>query len=293
MSKLLRVTGPVDIGLSHDWPMWVELFGEHEKLYKERPHFLQSAMTGRLGSMPAKLVLDGLRPRYWLSGHMHCRFEAAVQHKEGQTIDETIRQLLVSEDITKLPIFKVKESLSGTGGSDKPATTTEFLGLSKPGNTIHNYMSLLELDLPDQKEELYLSEKKGDKFALCYDEEWLAIIRAYNDRLRVADPQTLVVPPVSKGHGKDVSAKVLANHRNWVKENISEKGLLRIPEDFERHAPVHNGQDEQSRTYDQPDEYPNSQTVQLAELLQMENRLKYKTEEEDDTTGDFAHISFG
>lgn len=294
VEKLLRVTGSVDIALSHDWPMWVELFGDHERLYKENPHFLQSAIDSRLGSVPSKTLLNHLRPRYWLSGHMHSHFRTTVQHADQQHIDDTIRELAVSDAIrSQLPIFKKPSKPRKTGSGIPAPTTTEFLGLSKPSDTIFNYLALLELGFPsDRREEQYLAQRSHEngKFLLCYDEEWLAILRAYNDRLLVPHPQTLVTPPARDM--SEVSSTVIADQIKWVKDNISKKGLLRIPENFQRHAPVHGGEEEQLLQDQPPPEYPNIQTEQLASLLQMTNRLAHDVEEPaEDEDSDFISFS--
>ena len=106
--KLLAVSGGVDLCLSHDWPAWVEVFGDCDGLYAEKPQFYESAKRDGLGNKPAMLILDHLRPGYWLAGHMHVRFEAAVQHAEA-TIDETIRKLDVVEALrAELPGLRQK-----------------------------------------------------------------------------------------------------------------------------------------------------------------------------------------
>jgi lariat debranching enzyme len=279
VEKLLQVTGQVDVCLSHDWPMWVELFGDYTALYKTRPHFLDSAKAASLGSLPALQVLGRLRPRYWFSGHMHVRFGATVEHKD-QPIEDTIRELPISEPIrSKLPIFQRQAS---SRGGDAVIGETEFLGLSKPGSDTSSYIELMELHLPAHgDEEQYLGRSTGGKFSLHYDEEWLAITRAFNRSLRIPDPETLVVPP--ERHKKKVSSASIGRHREWVRENVTKKDLLKIPENFERHALVHDPALDGAG--DQPPEYPNSQTARLAELLQMTNRLAMVKDESQESTG--------
>ena len=277
LRKLLSVSDDVDVCLSHDWPAWVELFGDSKDLYASKPPFYESAKKDGLGGKPATQLLNHLRPAYWFSGHMHVRFEATVQHAEA-TIDETVRKLDVSEALrSELPVFDkgYKAALtSATSGVEKSKNaTTKFLALSKVGQDTEEYLNLLELDLPERSEDpQYLEKKAGGKCQLCYDEEWLAITRAYNDSLLLADPETLVVPPSSRQNTPRITAETIAGHRTWVRENITTKGLLRIPENFVAHAPCYAA--EMEGTEEQPLEYPNAQTTAFAELLQMENKFE-------------------
>ncbi|UNI19630.1 lariat debranching enzyme [Purpureocillium takamizusanense] len=275
VEKLLRLESGVDIAMSHDWPSWVELFGDYKSLFASHPHFLESASKDGLGSFPATELLNHLRPAHWFSAHMHHRFTATIQHT-AERIEDTVRALPVMASTRgKLPVFKShrKYFVSGT----KPAgarQTTKFLALDKfkEGRPTTNFLNVLEIDVPLRAEDGPYSVKQAgsDKFQLCYDEEWLAITRAYNDALRVQDTETLVVPP-DKGKGKRPSAGSVARHREWVRCNIVEKGLLEVPRRFAVHAPVHDSATEE--TAEMPPEYPNVQTARFAALLKMENRF--------------------
>ncbi|KAI0113665.1 lariat debranching enzyme, C-terminal domain-containing protein [Nemania sp. FL0031] len=74
--KLLLLREPVDVGLSHDWPRAIENHGNANALWKMKPDFRQESIDGRLGNPAAEYVMDRLRPAYWFSAHMHCKFTA-------------------------------------------------------------------------------------------------------------------------------------------------------------------------------------------------------------------------
>ncbi|KAL8672401.1 MAG: hypothetical protein Q9168_003140 [Polycauliona sp. 1 TL-2023] len=82
--KLLQLRTQVDVGISHDWPRKVEWQGDHEQLFRFKPHFESDAKTGRLGSPAARYVMDRLRPKWWFAAHLHCKFSAAINYdREG------------------------------------------------------------------------------------------------------------------------------------------------------------------------------------------------------------------
>ncbi|KAK6439877.1 lariat debranching enzyme [Oleoguttula sp. CCFEE 5521] len=80
--KLLQIRTQVDVGISHDWPRGVEWKGDWAKLFRRKGHFEEDARSGQLGSVAAKLVMERLRPRWWFSAHLHCKFAGVVKYGE-------------------------------------------------------------------------------------------------------------------------------------------------------------------------------------------------------------------
>ena len=74
--KLLQIRTQVDIGISHDWPRAVEHHGDENRLFSMKPAFRSESRDGTLGNPAAEYVMDRLRPPYWFSAHMHCKFTA-------------------------------------------------------------------------------------------------------------------------------------------------------------------------------------------------------------------------
>ncbi|KAK4182779.1 lariat debranching enzyme, C-terminal domain-containing protein [Podospora australis] len=288
VQRLLQLRKPIDIALSHDWPAWIELFGDYRDLYAKKPHFLASAVADNLGSKPGTGLFDHLRPSYWFSGHMHVRFSAVVDLQGQVGIDNALAGMPDLPDKLK-PILtrslskgKGSKNVSPRRAVDVAASKTEFLALSKVGSPTSEWLEVRSLTNPpldhmdntsttvaSPPDNERTSERK-QKFELCYDEEWLAITRAYAPELRIANPETLIVPPATAT--TKVSKTSLDEHKRWTRENITDKGLLQIPRNFARHAPVFERSNPGEAVTDmQPVEYPNQQTSQFCELLQIEN----------------------
>ncbi|MCL7038354.1 hypothetical protein MKW94_006855 [Papaver nudicaule] len=83
VNKLMQVKEPIDIFLSHDWPIGITDFGDCEKLLEVKPYFKKEMETKTLGSKAAADLLERLKPPYWFSAHLHCKFAASVQHEEN------------------------------------------------------------------------------------------------------------------------------------------------------------------------------------------------------------------
>ncbi|KKY30054.1 putative lariat debranching enzyme [Diaporthe ampelina] len=265
ISKLLSVRSAVDIGLSHDWPRRVEYHGDCDKLFAERPHFLQSAKADKLGSEPAERVLNHLRPRFWFSGHMHVKFRATVEHNDEAKVDY-FQNLRVPRQLQKQLPKAVKtwqEPCNRPPGITN--TTTHFLALDKPSPD-GEFLELLEIDscwdLNDPLVAPYLQKTPGAKFVLHYDEEWLSILRATDGAAEASS-----MSPGGYTGPADASLLDRADEaRAYVHANVTAKGLLRIPDNFQAHAPAYKGPGT-VRDDEQPCGYPNSQTEELCELL--------------------------
>ncbi|KAJ2695058.1 hypothetical protein H4R19_005866, partial [Coemansia spiralis] len=77
--KMLQLRTPLDIVVSHDWPQYIERYGDTQGLLQKKPFFRAEVARGDLGSPPNAMLLERLRPAWWVSAHLHVRFTATLQ----------------------------------------------------------------------------------------------------------------------------------------------------------------------------------------------------------------------
>lgn len=73
-------TQPLDVMISHDWPINIHTCGDVEWLVRRKRHFLNEIQNQCLGNPLLEPLVGNLKPRHWFSAHLHVRFEAVVNH---------------------------------------------------------------------------------------------------------------------------------------------------------------------------------------------------------------------
>ncbi|KAI1439063.1 lariat debranching enzyme, C-terminal domain-containing protein [Xylaria sp. CBS 124048] len=118
--KLLLLREQVDVGLSHDWPRNIVKHGNGPDLFARKPFFRKESLDGRLGSPPAEQVMDRLRPAYWFSAHLHCKF-AAIKKYDPPSAGDAAQGAAISP----------AEASTSTAQPEPPATANpDEIGLS-------------------------------------------------------------------------------------------------------------------------------------------------------------------
>jgi len=130
----------LDIVVSHDWPAGITDFGNTEQLLRFKPHFTDDIKNNRLGNPATMDLLHQLAPRYWFSAHLHCRYQAEVEH---DPIEEDNQQ--------------------------RTPESTKFLALDKPLPK-RRFLEALQIPVPDDVDEINFE----------YDPIWLTILKNTN-----------------------------------------------------------------------------------------------------------------
>ncbi|GAB1518245.1 lariat debranching enzyme [Rhizoctonia solani] len=102
--------------MSHDWPVDITQYGDVAGLLKHKPFFRSDIEKGELGSPPMMDLLRSLRPSYWFSAHLHCKFEALVNH-EPETSESSAPSL---GQTSVVPAEAEKDLSGGTAVTANP-----------------------------------------------------------------------------------------------------------------------------------------------------------------------------
>ncbi|KAG1671899.1 hypothetical protein FOA52_003466 [Chlamydomonas sp. UWO 241] len=159
VDRLLQLSQPLDIFVSHDWPRNVVHHGDLERLLHYKPFLRNEIESGTFGSPASERLMDALRPERWFAAHMHTRFEATVHHNVAA--------------IGNVGAAAASNSGRGRGGGGGGGgSTTRFLALNKclPRR---EFLELVDIHVPCPAG----GTGAASTPVLEYDEEWLAIIR--------------------------------------------------------------------------------------------------------------------
>ncbi|KAJ3672858.1 hypothetical protein LUZ60_006232 [Juncus effusus] len=151
--KLLHVEEPLDIFLSHDWPVGITEYGNWQKLVRSKPFFRDEVENKTLGSKPAAVLLDKIKPPFWFSAHLHCKFPAVIQH--GQN-GPTTKFLALDKCLPNRGFLQVIEIDSGPGPYDI-TYDEEWLAITRKFN---NLFPLNRRGLPPWVDRLDIKEDR-------------------------------------------------------------------------------------------------------------------------------------
>ncbi|KAI3905320.1 hypothetical protein MKX01_040011 [Papaver californicum] len=88
--KLMQVEEPINIFLSHYWPVGITDYGNWQQLVRFKPYFKHQIQEKTFQSKAAADLLEKLKPPYWFSAHLHCQCAASVQHEESGPVTNFI-----------------------------------------------------------------------------------------------------------------------------------------------------------------------------------------------------------
>ncbi|KAK2058381.1 DBR1-domain-containing protein [Colletotrichum caudatum] len=185
--KLLLVREQVDVGISHDWPRAIERWGDEKALWRMKPDFERESKDGTLGNVAAEYVCDRLRPPYWFSAHLHCKF-AALKIYEDKEPNATETAPAVVEEATPAATHDPVIAPDNPDEIDLDGDE-EITDSSAPAQANPNEISLDEDDDGDN------DEQPGSNHKETTSKEKSTAKTSVPDELRAQLPASFMRPP--------------------------------------------------------------------------------------------------
>ena len=182
--KLKLLTGPIDIFVSHDWPLGVYHHGNVEELYRYKDYLRAEIEANTLGSPPAAELMSLLKPKYWFSAHMHTKFPALVPHNCSDGVKFT-KFLALDKCLPRRQFLQVVDF----GPTDAPSELfydPEWLAITQLTDALNNGTSCVTV-LPNFEE---ASKFKIDKEAIIKE-----AFHKFGNPPKVPDNFVLTSPP--------------------------------------------------------------------------------------------------
>lgn len=132
--RLKQISTPIDICLSHDWPRGVYNFGNADELVRFKPYFRDEIAANKLGSPPCEGLLQHLKPTYWFSAHLHCKFSAIIPH-EGTEL--STKFLALDKCLPKRRFLQVLDLNAAAASADEIQLSYDLEWLAILCNTKH------------------------------------------------------------------------------------------------------------------------------------------------------------
>lgn len=242
--RLGQLRRPVDIVFTHDWPRGIYHYGDTNTLLRHKPHFAEEVNSDALGSPPAEQLLCHLRPRYWFSAHLHCKFAAVVQHCDSVSDQPQITRFLALDKC--LPKRDYLQFVD-IGAPFSSSRSTQLCEKSLDKETLQEEDDLYVVSRPSSAclassdspldsgdAEVEVSGLVGSAQNLFLDPEWLCVLQSTNHLMSTA--QVPCILPGQNAHERcDFSAtveQIRSLHETFGND-------FTVPDNFERTAPIY------------------------------------------------------
>ncbi|SCM09244.1 RNA lariat debranching enzyme, putative [Plasmodium chabaudi chabaudi] len=223
IEKLKILKNKLDIIVTHDWPNNIEKHGDLNELLKRKPFFKTEILSSTLGNPQTEILLNKLKPNFWFAAHLHVKYSSIYIHSDQINYTKFL-SLDKAEPhrhfIQILNFEKVENCLR---------LKTDHI--PKPLESAPQNVDTPSGEVEKEEAERGDAEKDGaekENYYLCYDMEWLAIIKA-NHHL------------ISINSDKDYNLEELAYPTNddfeFVKEKL--KKLKQISINGKQYYPIH------------------------------------------------------
>lgn len=140
LNAYTQIQMPMDIFMSHDWPLGIYHYGDTANLIKKKKFLRQEVEFNSLGSPAAEELLSHLQPNYWFSAHLHVKFAAVMQHPaKGNSPPRVTKFLSLDKCLPHRDFLQIVDIQDRPGSSDDGLEyDPEWLAILKVTNNLQS-----------------------------------------------------------------------------------------------------------------------------------------------------------
>ncbi|XP_072301040.1 lariat debranching enzyme [Eucyclogobius newberryi] len=187
--KLKQIQRPMDIFMSHDWPLGIYHYGDTENLLRKKKFLRQEVEFNSLGSPAAEELLSHLQPNYWFSAHLHVKFAAVMQHlPKGNSPPRVTKFLSLDKCLPNRDFLQIVDIPDRPDSSDDGLEyDPEWLAILKTTNSLPA-TSRQNWNPPENNG---LHEKWDFRVS---DDDMMQVVEGLNGALSIPDNFSLTLP---------------------------------------------------------------------------------------------------
>lgn len=166
--RLSQIKQPIDIFLSHDWPLGIYNQANCDQLLRFKPFLADEINSNTLGSPESQKLLKILRPKHWFSAHLHVKFSCVYKHENSES---TTKFLSLDKCLPRRRFLQVIDLEPGCAGSKSLSLDPEWLCILKKTDHLLSVESYIHAPISD-KENVSILDKDLEEIKEDFQNEF-------------------------------------------------------------------------------------------------------------------------
>jgi lariat debranching enzyme len=159
--RLETIKKPIDIMLTHDWPLGIHGYGDTNELLRVKPYFSNDIQNNSLGSPKSEKLLTILKPKYWFSAHLHVKFAAIYPHNDENK--SMTKFLALDKCLPRRKFLQVIDIETDQNNSNKLELDLEWLCILKKTDHLLSVSSFMQAPINENNTKIAITSADMDE----------------------------------------------------------------------------------------------------------------------------------